>query len=117
LKELIVGFSGHGDSETIKQGSSLPESPKRDTGILSKAHKVRKNVRVNPSINKILPKTDCISMIEGAYRNTREMDIKTQAILPPEGTFFPCQMRHNAIVIFLPNKADPLNFFLLVEFI
>jgi hypothetical protein len=78
---------------------------------------VRKNIRVNPSINKILPKTDCISMIGDAHRNTPEMDIKTQDILPPKGTFFPCQMRHSAIVIFLLNEADPLNFFMLVEFI
>jgi hypothetical protein len=28
-------------------------------------------------------------MIGDAHRNTPEMDIKTQDILPPKGTFFP----------------------------
>jgi hypothetical protein len=86
-------------------------------GSLAKAQKMRKNIRVNPSINKILPKTDCISMIGDTHCNTPEVDIKSQDILPPKGTFFSCQMRNSAIVIFLPNEADPLNFLLLVEFI
>jgi hypothetical protein len=56
-------------------------------------------------------------MIRDTHSNTPEVDIKSQDILPPKGTFFPYQMRNSAIEVFLPNKADPLNFLLLVEFI
>jgi hypothetical protein len=69
-------------------------------------------LRVKDTINDIILETDGIPLIRVTNGNTPVLSMKPKDVLPPEGAFFPCQMRNNIAVVFLPDECNPLVFFL-----
>jgi hypothetical protein len=74
-------------------------------------------LRVKDTINDIIPETDGIPLIRVTNGNTPVLGMKPKDVLPPEGAFFPCQMRNSIAVVFLPDECNPLDIFLTIEFI
>jgi hypothetical protein len=77
---------------------------------------VRKLLGMNDPINDILPETDSITSVWVTDGNTSELGVKPKNVLPAEGTLFSCQMRNSVIVVFLPDKSNPLNICLTIKF-
>jgi hypothetical protein len=74
-------------------------------------------LRVKDTINDIIPETDGIPLIRVTNGNTSVLSMKPKDVLPQEGAFFPCQMRNNIAVVFLPDECNPLYIFLTIELI
>jgi hypothetical protein len=74
-------------------------------------------LRVKDTIDNIIPETDGIPLIRVANGNTPVLSMKPKDVLPPEGAFFPCQMRNSIVVVLLPDECNPLNIFFTTELI
>jgi hypothetical protein len=77
---------------------------------------MRKLLRMNDPINDILPETNSVPPVMVANGNTSELSVKPKDVFPPERALFSCQMGNNVVVVFLPDKRNPLNISLAVEF-
>jgi hypothetical protein len=77
---------------------------------------MRKLFRMNDPINDMLPETDSVPPVMVANGNPSELSVKPKDVFPPEGALLSCQMGNSVVVVFLPDKSNPLNISLTVEF-
>jgi hypothetical protein len=112
IKELIVCSFGHRNSETIQYNINISKGEQGYGGISGKMQKMGELLRVKYTINDIIPETDGISLIRVTNGNTPVLSMKPKDVLPPEGAFFPCQMRNSIAVVFLPDECNHWIFFL-----
>jgi hypothetical protein len=78
FQKHIISYPGHGDFKMINQILSKPEGVKRDNRILNKMKKVRKLLRLQGTINEVIPEVDSITLIWMANGHTHKLSVKSE---------------------------------------